>query len=92
MTETQAEKVNIALLQILGTLDQTAAFVKDHDSEEDWLRYRKAVAHAMSGVIDLSNTLYFRFPSLKPEQIGGTYKVDRAIYKPEFYALEKNDT
>ena len=92
MKEPQAEKLNIAFLQILATLDQTAAFVRDHDTEENWLKYRKAVAHAMGEVIGLGNALYFRFPGLKPKQIGGTYEVDSSIYEPRFYQSEKQDT
>ncbi|MCV6624911.1 MAG: hypothetical protein OIF38_02375 [Cellvibrionaceae bacterium] len=86
MTEQEAEKLSIALMQVVGVLDQTAAFVKDKDSKENWGIYRQAVGRAMGEVcLELAEPLWNRFPHLKPEYLGGPYKVDPKIYEPKFY-------
>lgn len=85
MNNQDAEKLSIALLQVLDILNQTADFVKDKDSEENWEQYRKAVGKVMGGLcLDLSEPLYSRFPELKPEQLGGSYKIDKSIYESKF--------
>ena len=40
----------------------------------------------MGAVIsELAEPLLQRFPDLRPEQLGGPYKIDPAIYQPHFY-------
>ena len=85
MTRDDADRLNVLLLQIVGRLNETAAFVRDKDDEVSWHRYRLAVAKAMAGIFDLQDPLWERFPELRPEQVGGTYKVDPLIYEPSFY-------
>jgi len=88
MTEQEAEKLSIALMQVVALLDQTAAYVKDKDSKEDWDKYRRAVGRAMGEVcLELEEPLWKRFPNLKPEALGGPYKVNPSIYEPKFYEL-----
>jgi hypothetical protein len=89
MTEEEAESLSIALLQIVGRLDQSAAFVQDKDDKASWDRYRQAVGRAMAAVsLDLAEPLWARFPALRPEYLGGPYRVDPAIYEPRFYDPE----
>ena len=86
MTKEEAEILSIALLQIVGRLDQSAAFVRDKDDKASWDRYRHAVGRAMAAVsLDLAEPLWARFPDLRPEHLGGSYKIDAAIYEPRFY-------
>lgn len=67
MTEQEAEKLSIALMQVVGLLDQTAAFVKDKDTTESWDKYRRAVGKAMGEVcLELAEPLLERFPKLRP--------------------------
>ena len=73
-------------MQIVAKLDQSATFVKDKDSTEDWDKYRRAVGKAMGEIyLELEEPLWRRFPNLKPENLGGTYKVSRKIFEPMFY-------
>lgn len=89
MTREDAEQLSIALLQIVGRLDQTGAFVRDKDSTENWEAYRQALGEAMGAVaFGLAERLWKRYPDLKPIQLGGTYEVDPAIHEPRFYACE----
>jgi hypothetical protein len=85
MTRDDAERLSVAFLQIVARLNETAAFVRDRDDEASWHRYRRSVGSAMAGIFDLEEQLWERFPDLRPEQLGGTYKVDPLIYHPPFY-------
>lgn len=86
MTEQEAEKLSIALMQVVALLDQTAAYVKVKDSKENWDSYRRAVGRAMGEVcLELEEPLWKRFPNLKPVSIGGPYKVNPSIFEPKFY-------
>ena len=91
MNEEEAEKLSIMLMQVVAKLDQSAAFVKDKDSKEEWVKYRGAVGKAMAEVyLELEEPLWKRFPHLKPEYLGGEYKVSPEIFEPKFY--ETDDT
>ena len=86
MTRVDAEALSILLLQVVGRLDQSAAFVRDKETRAVWDEYRHAVGRAMAAVgFDLAEPLYARFPELRPESLGGPYKVDPSIYQPLFY-------
>jgi hypothetical protein len=86
MNEEEAEQLSILLMQIVAKLDQSAAFVKDKDSKEEWDAYRQAVGRAMAEIcLELEEPLWKRFPNLKPEYLDGPYKVSPEIYEPRFY-------
>jgi len=86
MTNDEAERLSIALMQIVGILDQTAMFVRDKDDEANWHSYRRAVGKAMADIFTgLEEPLWNRFPELRPQQMGGPYQVNPAIYEPLFY-------
>lgn len=85
MTKEEAERLSVVFLQIAGRLNETAAFVRDRDNEAAWDEYRRAVGRAMNDVFELGERLWQRFPELRPEQLGGSYKVDLNIYESPFY-------
>ena len=90
MTEQEAEELSIVLLKVVGLLDQTAAFVRDKDSKENWHKYRRAVGKAMGQIcLDMEEPLWERFPHLQPKQLGGSYEVDPKIYEPAFYLSDR---
>lgn len=61
------------------------AFVRDKGNEEDFIQYRLKVAETMGCVVEILNDLYTQHPGVKPEQLGGTYKIDLEIHKDRFY-------
>ena len=86
MTKEDAEKLSVALLQVVGTLNETASFVRERDSQANWDIYRQAVGRAMAAVgLDLSEPLWRRYPELKPKELGGSYQIDPMIYEPHFH-------
>jgi hypothetical protein len=85
VTNEEAERLSVVFLQIAGRLNETAAFVRDRDDDECWRTYRQAVGKALAEVFELGERLWQRFPDLRPEQIGSSYKVDVRIYEPPFY-------
>jgi len=89
MNEYEAEQLSILLLQTLTKLNESAAFVRDKDAEERWETYRKAVGRAMGIIcLELQAPLWHRFPEVKPEKMGGTYKLPEDIYEPKFYEFD----
>ncbi len=93
MTKGEAERLSILLLQLVAKLDQSAAFVRDKDTKENWDKYRLAVGKAMGEIcLELEEPLWKRFPELKPEPLGGPYRIDPAIYEPKFYSGEDDET
>jgi len=90
MNRDEAEQLSVLLMQLVAKLDQSAAFVKDKDSKENWRSYCQAVGRAMGEIcLELEEPLWKRFPELKPEYLGGPYKIDKAIYEPRFYKPEE---
>ncbi len=93
MNKDEAEQLSVLLLQLVAKLDQSAAFVRDKDTKENWDKYRQAVGKAMGEIcLELEEPLWKRFPELKAEALDGTYKVDPAIYEPMFYSGEDENT
>ena len=93
MNRDEAEKLSILLMQLVAKLDQSAVFVRDKDTKEDWDKYRQAVGRATGEIcLELEEPLWRRFPDLKPEHLGGPYKIDTSIYEPRFYLSEDENT
>ena len=93
MNRDEAEKLSILLLQISAKLNQSASFVRDFDSKENWEKYRTAVGRAMGEVyLELEEPLWKRFPDLRPTSMDGPYEVDSKIHEPIFYWPEDENT
>ena len=86
MDSGQARELNLLLLRISAHLEQSAVFVKGHDSEENFLKYRKVVGEVMGNLFcDALNPLWQRFPELRPDYLDGPYQVPASAYEPSFY-------
>jgi hypothetical protein len=73
--------------RIGGYLNQSAAFVRDCDDENNFLAYRDTIGKLMADVSDAMGPLYKRFPELLPDYYGGPYKFPESAYFPLFYDL-----
>ena len=86
MNPEQAKELNHLLLRIGAHLDQSVAFVKDCDSDENFLRYREVVGELMGNLFcDALQPLWQRFPELLPDYLDGPYKVPASAYQPTFH-------
>lgn len=86
MNTIEAEKLSRLFLNIEADLNQSIAYVRDFDNEEEYLRYRKMVGQVLGTLyLDAMEPLWKRFPELRPDDQGGQYKVTNEIYEPLFY-------
>jgi len=85
--ERDAERLSILMLQIGAKLDESVAFVVDHDSESSAASYKRVVAELMASVhLDILERLWRDHPRLRPTQMNGSYAVDPLLYEPRFYS------
>lgn len=86
MTPSEAKELSHLLARIGAHLDQSAAFVRDHDTPENFIRYRGVVGKLMGDMLlDAMTPLYNRFPDLRPDDLGGPYKIPESVFLPSFY-------
>jgi hypothetical protein len=65
--------------------DKGAGYVRDHDSEANFIEYRTVIGKLMGDMfLDAMSPLYKRFPELLPDYLGGTYKIPESVYLPSF--------
>jgi len=93
LNKKEAEELSILLLQIGAKLDESVGFVKDKDTEENFLEYRNAIGKVMGYLFyGAKEPLWKRFPELNPEYLDGTYKIDESIFEPKFYQRSNKST
>jgi hypothetical protein len=86
MTSCEAKELSHLLARVGGLLNQSAAFVRDHDTEENFIEYRTVIGKLMGDMfLDAMTPLYKRFPELLPDYLGGPYKIPEFAYLPSFY-------
>jgi hypothetical protein len=86
MTPNEAKELSHLLARVGALLDQSAAFVRDHDSEANFIEYRAVIGKLMGDMfLDAMSPLYRRFPELLPDYLGGPYKIPEEAYLPSFY-------
>jgi hypothetical protein len=91
MTPSEAKELSHLLAHVGGLLNQSAAFVRDHDTEENFVGYRTVVGKLMGDMfLDAMTPLYKRFPELLPDYLGGPYKIPESAHMPIFYDTSAN--
>ena len=86
MTPSEAKELSHLLARVGALLDQSAGFVRDHDSEANFIEYRTVIGKLMGDMfLDAMTPLYKRFPELLPDYLGGPYKIPESVYSPGFY-------
>ena len=86
MTHSDAKELSHLLARVGGLLNQSAAFVRDHDTEENFTEYRRVVGKLMGDLfLDAMTPLYKRFPDLLPDYLGGPYEIPESAYLPLSY-------
>lgn len=86
MTPCEAKELSHLLERVGALLDQSAGFVRDHDSEAHFIEYRTVIGKLMGDMLlDAMSPIYKRFPELLPDYLGGPYKIPESVYLPSFY-------
>jgi hypothetical protein len=86
MKPSEAKELSHLLARVGGLLNQSAAFVRDHDTEANFIEYRTVIGKLMGDLfLDAMTPLYKRFPDLLPDYLGGPYKIPESAYMPLFY-------
>lgn len=89
MKHSDAERLNILLLQISGKLSESVGFVRDHDSQKSFESYRRVIAEVITTLhLDVQERLWRDHPELRPTFLKGPYEVDPKIHEPIFHRLE----
>lgn len=79
-----AEKLSILTMQVSEKLNESVAFVRDHDSKESYARVAATLVATL--YLDIQERLWRDYPDLRPKGMkNGTYEVDPRIFAPRFY-------
>jgi len=89
MSPNEAKELSHLLARVGSHLLQSATFVRDHDTTENFEEYRTVVGKLMGDLyLDAMAPLYSRFPELLPDYLDGPYKFPDSTYLPKFYGSE----
>lgn len=76
MNKTVAEETSLLLRKASAELNAQLARLRDQCSEEEFRRYRRSFGYVLGYMLtEILNPLYDEHPELKPEQLGGTYRM-----------------
>jgi hypothetical protein len=91
MHNVDAEALSILMLQLNAKMNDSIWLVKEKGTREDFAAYRPLAAEVMGALFFVTEGIYAEHPQLRPEQFGGTYPVDPAIFKDRFYVPAVRD-
>jgi hypothetical protein len=84
MNKILAEQTSLLLLMVSAKLDAQLAELKAQCSEEEFQRYLRGFGYVLGYMFtEITTLIYAEHPDLKPEQLGGTYRVPSSIYSKE---------
>jgi hypothetical protein len=93
MTPSEAKELSHLLERVGALLDQSAGYVRDHDSEANFIEYRTVIGKLMGDMfLDAMSPLHKRFPELLPDYLGGPYMIPESVYLPSFYHTTAEDS
>jgi hypothetical protein len=64
-----AIRIDGMLLGVRGNLDGIAHYMKNNLSEDEYTKLVKSIGQSMSALVDLSMSLYSRFPDIIPAEL-----------------------
>ena len=84
-----AEKLSVLMMRIVAQLDQSIAYVRDRCARQEFEAYRRAAGQVMGAIyVDIEEKLWTEHPQLRPESLGGQYRVHDDVLGPVFYRGE----
>ena len=90
MNSADAEALSLLMLQLNAKMNDSVAFVKEKGAPEEFTAYRLQAAEAMGALHGIAETLYARYPDLRPRELGGAYSIDPAVFEDRFYVPGRN--
>jgi hypothetical protein len=69
MNRDAALKIDALLLGIRYSLSSAQHYMRPYLSEEDYKKYKYAIARSTGELIDISNDLYTKFPDIFPDEL-----------------------
>ncbi len=80
MNRTLAEETSLLMLRLSAKLDAQLSRIRSQCSDEEFQRYRRGFGYIMGYMlIEVMNPIYAEHPDLKPEQLGGPYRVPPSV-------------
>jgi hypothetical protein len=88
-----AEKLSVLMLRVASQLDQSVAYVRDHCDRKEFESYRRTAGQVIGTIyVDIEEKIWKQHPQLRPESLGGSFKVDERVLGPPFYYDGKKQT
>jgi len=82
-----AEKLSVLMLRVVAQLDQSVAYVRDNCDRREFEAYRRVAGQVIGTIyVDIEEKMWTQHPHLRPESLGGRFKVDAAVLVPPFYS------
>ena len=76
MDQALAEQTSLLMLRLSAELNSQLLKIKGECSDEEFQRYRRGFGYIMGYMLtEVMNPIYAEHPDLKPEQLGGPYRV-----------------
>ena len=92
MNTDDAEVLSERLLKLAVALDESIGFVRERATPEETEEYSKAIAKVLGNLYwHVTGPLWERHPTLKPEDQGGPYRIDRSSFEKWFPENNEND-
>jgi len=82
MNKTLAEQTSLLLLRVSAKLDAQLRMLKTQCADEEFQVYLRGFGYVLGYMFtEIMTPIYAEHPDLKPEQLGGTYRVPSSIYE-----------
>ena len=76
-----AERMSLVLIEQSAQLNALVRLIQSTSTTEEFRKYRRGVGKVMAEILlELLNPIYAEHPDLKPEGLGGPYRVDESTY------------
>ena len=84
MNKTLAEQTSLLLLQVSAKLDAQLRTLKTQCVDEEFQVYLRGFGYVLGYMFtEIMSPIYAEHPDLKPEQLGGPYRIPPSIYDEE---------
>ena len=76
MDRALAEETSLLMIRLSTQLNEQLRRIQSASSDEEFQRYRQGFGRIMGNMLtEVLNPIYAEHPSLKPEAMGGAYRV-----------------